>query len=382
MRRYAAAALVAGVVAAAPLSAGAQGTTSSWTSRTIPQKPEAGAPAKPPAARVRRRSENVPAAPAGPPPARGQARLGPPPGLAAPLGKATAPVTGENAAFEAFELGQYLTAKRLAETAATKGDAAAHTLIARLYAEGLGVARDEALAARWYAKGADLGDTEAAFALGVMMAEGRSIKQDRATAAELFERAALKGHPYAHYNLALLFLRGDGKPENPYRAFLHLRYAAEQGIAAAQYDLATLFLTGHGVKADAYQASLWLRRAADQGLASAEFEYAVLLLRGGGLNADLPRAIGYLRSAAGKGIAAAQNRLAHAYLSGMPGLPQDHVQAQTWRILARDAGLADEALDKQLARRPKTERQRAEIAAQAIRDQSAIGTASAGVARP
>lgn len=355
--------------------------TSSWTSRAIPQKPEAGTEATPRAGRVRRKSETAPAAkqsarpsmasPSGP--ARAPSQIGPPPALAELLGKSTTVVSGDNAAFEAFELGQYLTAKKLAEAAAEKGEPAAHTLLGKLYAEGLGVARDDALAARWYARGADLGDVEAAFSLGVMMAEGQTVKKDRTTAAELFEKAARKGHPYANYNLALLFLRGDGKPENPYRAVMHLRYAAEQGIAAAQFDLATLYLTGHGVKADAYEASRWLHRAAEQGFAAAELEYGVLLLRGGGLNADLPRAVGYLRSAASKGVAAAQNRLAHAYLAGMPGLPADPVEAQKWRILARDSGLTDDAFDKTLAKRPASERQRGEVAASEFREQQAMG---------
>jgi len=372
------------VVALGGAGGTADAETSSWTSRVIPQQPEAKAPARPPANQIRRNSVPGPAATptaprgaptpsGGDPPTAGAQRVGPPPGLAAPLGKITAPVSGDNAAFEAFEQGQYLTAKRLAEAAAEKGDPAAHTLIGRLLAEGLGVPKDEPLAARWYARAADLGDVEGAFALAVLMAEGRVVTKDRLIAAELFEKAALKGHAFAHYNLALLFLRGDGKPENPHRAGLHLRYAAEQGIAAAQFDLATLYLTGHGVKADAYEASRWLARAAEQGYVAAELEYAVLLLKGGGLNADLPKAVDYLKRAAGKGVAAAQNRLAHAYLAGVPGLPADPVEAQTWRILAREGGLADEALDALLAKRPRSERQRAEVAAQEMRERSTVG---------
>jgi hypothetical protein len=45
--------------------------------------------------------------------------------------------TGEDAAYIAFDQGQYLTALKLAEEAAARGEANAHTLIGRIYSEGL-----------------------------------------------------------------------------------------------------------------------------------------------------------------------------------------------------------------------------------------------------
>ncbi len=58
---------------------------------------------------------------------------------------------GEDAAYEAFDQGKYSTALSLAEQAAGEGDPQAHALVARIYAEGLGVGKDEITAARWYA---------------------------------------------------------------------------------------------------------------------------------------------------------------------------------------------------------------------------------------
>ena len=84
---------------------------------------------------------------------------------------------GENAAYDAFDQGQYLTALSLAEEAAKHGDPQAHTLIGRIYADGLGVPKDESAAARWYARAAELGDTPAMLLLGTMLAEGRGVKK-------------------------------------------------------------------------------------------------------------------------------------------------------------------------------------------------------------
>lgn len=280
--------------------------------------------------------------------------------------------TGDNAAYIAFDQGQYLTALKLAEAAAKKGEPQAHTLIGRICAEGLGVAKDEALAAKWYARGDQLGDIQSTFALGVLYAQGHGVKKDYDKAAELFEKAALTGHPEANYNLGLLFLAGTGKPKNPYRAAQHIRYAAEKGIAAAQYDLGGMYQQGVGVPPDALQASHWLKKAAEQGMAEAQFDYAIMLLRGLGLTRDEPKAIPYLKSAAQKGLAAAQNRLAYVYAEGI-GVKKSPQEAAKWRLIARAGGLEDKRADDQLVQKlPKAELLAAQKAAAEWREDAGL----------
>lgn len=275
-------------------------------------------------------------------------------------------------AYLAFDQGRYLTALALAEKLVEKGDAAAHSLIARIHAEGLGVAKNDPLAAQWYKRAAELGDIEGQFAYGVILAEGRGVEKDRSGAAEMFERAARTGHAAANYNLGLLFLKGDGKPENPYRAAMHIRYAAEKGIAAAQYDMATLHQAGAGVPHDAVETSRWLKAAADQGMAVAQYEYAVLLLKGLGLTADEPKAIEFLKAAAEKSIAGAQNRLAHIYLEGV-GVEKNPAEAARWRLIAKAGGVAaDKVLDAHVAGLSKAERQKAEEAAAQWNDRNML----------
>lgn len=266
-------------------------------------------------------------------------------------------------AYLAFDQGRYLTALELAQKLVDKGDARAHTLIARIHAEGLGVPKNPALAAQWYKRAAELNDVDGIFAYGVILAEGRGVEKNRAGAAEMFERAARTGHAAANYNLGLLFLKGDGKPENPYRAAQHIRYAAEQGIAAAQYDLATLYQNGTGVPFDAVETSRWLRASAEQGMAVAQYDYAVLLLKGLGLTADEPKAVTYLKSAAEGNIPGAQNRLAHVYREGI-GVKKDAAEAAKWRLIAKAGGITDDkVLDELVAGLPKPERLAAERAA-------------------
>ncbi len=279
----------------------------------------------------------------------------------------TVPTVGDDAAYIAYDQGQYLTALTLAQEAASKGDPQAHTLIGRINAEGFGIPRDFDAAAKWYQRAAELGDVEAMFALAVLYADGKGVAKDRVKAGQYFEQAARKGHAAANYNLGLLFLRGDGKPENPIRAMQHLRFAAEKGLTAAQYDLGAMYQKGAGsppliIQPDALEAAKWIGAAARAGMPEAQFEYAVMLLRGQGLARDRELAIPYLRAAAGRDIAGAQNRLAHLHALGT-GVEKNLVEAAKWRLLARDQGILDPDLDKLIARLSRSDRLSAEKAA-------------------
>jgi TPR repeat protein len=281
---------------------------------------------------------------------------------------AKVPAPGENAPYEAFDQGKYLTALELAVKAAANDDPEAHTLIGRIYAEGDGTARNPALAAEWYARGAALGDAQAMFAYGMLLAEGLGVPKNRQAAGEMLEAAAVRRHPLANYNLAQLFLTGDGKPENPYRGFLHMRFAAESGVAAAQYDLGTLFATGTGVDTNAFEAAKWIGKAAAAGHAEAELEFGVLLFEGRGAPPDPERGARMFKAAAEQGIAVAQNRLARCYAYGK-GVPLNLVSAATWHLIAKAGGEEDKTLDELIAHLSKVDRAKAEKAAEAWRQQ-------------
>lgn len=279
---------------------------------------------------------------------------------------------GDDAAYEAFDQGQYLTALQLAVKAAERGEPQAHTLVGRIYADGLGTSKNSSLAAKWYARGAELGDPEAMLAYGLMLAEGHGIDQDRVAAGRYFEAAAATKHPLANYNLALLFLRGDGKPENPHRALMHMRFAAESGIATAQYDLGTMYATGQGTDANAFEAAKWIGKAAAAGHVEAQIDYAVILFRGHGVPVDTKRGADYFRQAAEKGAATAQNRLARCYAHGA-GVALSLVESAKWNFIAKANGIDDEVLDKMLAKLSRADRTKAQAAADQWRDRAMVG---------
>jgi TPR repeat protein len=60
-------------------------------------------------------------------------------------------------AYGAFQRGLYKTAYNLGITRAEAGDAAAQTLVAEILSRGLGVARNDSEAAKWYERAAEQG---------------------------------------------------------------------------------------------------------------------------------------------------------------------------------------------------------------------------------
>jgi len=83
---------------------------------------------------------------------------------------------------------------------------------AAAYEHGEGVARDPALAARYYCKAVQRGSADAMYALGWMYANGRGVPRDDDLAGTLFSRASKKGHEQA---ARMLRFTGPGKGHVP-----------------------------------------------------------------------------------------------------------------------------------------------------------------------
>ena len=96
-------------------------------------------------------------------------------------------------AYGAFQRGYYLTALQLALPRAENGDAAAQTLIATIYADGLGIRQNLATASSWYALASDNGDVLATFELAMLNQDGRGVPQDRAARRRAFRQGRRHG---------------------------------------------------------------------------------------------------------------------------------------------------------------------------------------------
>ncbi|MCT7377271.1 tetratricopeptide repeat protein [Chelativorans salis] len=245
-------------------------------------------------------------------------------------------------AFGAYQRGHYLTALELARPRAEAGNSAAQTLMAEIYARGLGVARDAQEAAKWYAKAAEQGDPEAQMQYALMLIDGRFVKEDREKAYTLMRSAAEAGKPLAQFNLAQMMIEEGASMEE---AVGWYERAARAGLPDAQYAMAQVHANGVGGKPeDAAAALRWLLRAARQNYDTAQLDLGTWLVEGRGGEAKPELGFAWLKRAAEGGNVAAQNRVAKLLRAGV-GVEADPVQAAAWYILARRAGLTDSEME-------------------------------------
>lgn len=183
---------------------------------------------------------------------------------------------------------------QLYQRAGELGDAAgAHAFASCAYA-GIGMARDDVLAARWYGEAMRLGSVKSQCALGNMLIQGR------------------------------------GQPADPLQGLALCRSAAGAGDADAQADLGAYYLLGGVVDQDLTQAAQWLQRAADQGHPMAAYHYATMMWNGDAPGGRVASA-GYWRIAVLGGRADAAEPLGDALLLALvAGAP--NVAAVDWDV--------------------------------------------------
>jgi len=255
-------------------------------------------------------------------------------------------VSAMDRAFGAYQRGMYLTAFELALPEAQNGNAAAQTLIAELYENGQGIARDIKQATTWYGIAAKSGNREAQFAYSVKLMEGKHVEKDVELGLSMMKAAADAEHPIALFNYANHLV--DQRPTSAtYRKVLPLyQKAAEFRLADAYYALAKIYEEGlaNGIN-NPQEAKVWLEKAARSGIDTAQVELAIKLLGNEPSPEDQRQAFGWFQTAASSGNVIAQNRLAHMHFKGI-GVAQSDVEGAKWHILASRAGRKDFDLDQ------------------------------------
>lgn len=250
-----------------------------------------------------------------------------------------------DAAYGAFQRGLYMTALNLAMPRAEAGDAAAQTLVAEILSRGLGVARDEAKAAKWYQLAAEQGVPEAQFQYALLLLDGRFVKKDPQAAYALMQSAAEAGNRLAQFNFAQLLIDRERGDAGMAKAVAYYQRAADAGLADAQYAMSQIFANGAGgKKRDDVEARRWLQRAAQQNFDTAQLDLGTWLVEGRGGPRDLKAGFGWMRRAAGGGNVAAQNRLAKLYMGGI-GTDPNAIDAAAWYFIARRQGLKDAEME-------------------------------------
>lgn len=246
-------------------------------------------------------------------------------------------------AYTEFQIGNYLTAKSIAEPLAKLGDVKAQALLGEIYSQGLGVPVDVDEAARWFEAAAKGGDRAAQFEFAMLLLAGTGVARDEQRALELLKDAADAKLPLAEFNYAQLLVRTS--PTSGFaEALPYFESAADAGIADAQYAMSQLLASGQGTEKDEVAARTWLRRAAINGFSIAEIEYGIWLINGRGGQARPKEGFEFLRTAALRGNPIAVNRVAHLYKDGL-GTEPNAEEAAKWAVIAKRLDNSDPALD-------------------------------------
>jgi TPR repeat protein len=178
--------------------------------------------------------------------------------------------------FSAYKSGHKDQAVEAYRYAAEKGQIGATWKLARMYAEGDGVTRDDYEAFKFFSEIADQdvepGSPEESYMSDALVAlgsywksgiPGSPVEPNTATAQQYFMRAAANyRNPNAQYEMGKMFLKGDGVKQSIRQAGRWLQLAAEKGHAGAQATLGNLlFQSGKVVRGLAMMTAA-LERAA------------------------------------------------------------------------------------------------------------------------
>jgi TPR repeat protein len=221
--------------------------------------------------------------------------------------------------------------------AAEQGLADAQHALGVCYANGLGVAKDEAEAVKWYRKAAEQGNASAQGAIGRCYANGRGVVKNESEAAKWYSKAAEQGDAWAQCALGVCYDNGQGVAKDGAEAVQWYRKAAEQEDAGAQLNLGLCYANGRGVVKNESEAAKLYRKAAEQGDANAQCYLGQCYENGKGVIKGDIEAVKWYRKSAEQGCGMAQYGLALCYENGR-GVVKDATEAYKWCLLAGAQG--------------------------------------------
>jgi TPR repeat protein len=127
------------------------------------------------------------------------------------------------------------------------------------------VQKNAATAVYWYNKAVPLDDQGAERALGNLYHQGLGVPRDDVMAAALLERAVAHNDDFGDYFLGQMLEAGQGEPQNLARAAQLEEASAAQGNDWGETELGRMYFAGIGVARDAGQAAKYWDQAAAQG---------------------------------------------------------------------------------------------------------------------
>jgi len=221
--------------------------------------------------------------------------------------------------------------------AAEQGEATGQRLLGWCYANGTGVAKDEKEAVKWYWKAAEQGEATGQRLLGWCYANGTGVAKDEKEAVKWYWKAAEQGEATGQRLLGWCYANGAGVAKDDKESVNWYGKAAEKGDGWSQNKLGYCYACGIGVEKDYKKAFEWYRKAAEQGDISATGNVGWCYETGNGVAKDEKEAVKWYGKAAEKRDGWSQNKLAFCYANGI-GVEKDYKKAFEWYRKAAEQG--------------------------------------------
>lgn len=197
--------------------------------------------------------------------------------------------------------------------------------IGKMYCYGLGTAKDEMEAFKWFEKSAAEGNKFAQFSIGNCYYYGSGTEQSYEKAFLWYMTSAEQGQPYAQYALAQMFSRGEAvlKDDAKAKEYYEKAFAGFKSIEASEqaddnllYKIGQLYKQGLGTDTDTKTALDYFRRAAELNNKNALYEYGKALLLGKDTEQNKEQGLMLLQKAIDLENINAKRFLALEYISG------------------------------------------------------------------
>jgi len=176
----------------------------------------------------------------------------------------------------AYHRGDFESARKEFAQAAEREDPAGLHMLASLYYQGHGVAKDPAHAFALFMAAAEKGYRPSQVNIGLMYQKGEGVARDMGKAVHFLTAAGEQGDLQATFTLGTIFRTGDGVEVDHRRAAGYYRFAAERGHIGATNELGLLHAQGQGVRLDYVEAYGWMALAASAGDEKAKMNLAQL----------------------------------------------------------------------------------------------------------
>jgi len=242
-----------------------------------------------------------------------------------------------NEGFAAFKAKNYEQALQLLQPEANKGVATAQGVLARMYVNGWGVAKDPGTAIKWARLAAAQGDPAGQSVLGFIYSRGRGVEKDYFEAVKWYRLSADQSDAGAQGQLGFMYRNGYGVDKNLVESLKWFKAAAAQNDAYAQGQLGYIYQKGIGISVDYAEAVKWYRLSADQSDAGAQGQLGFMYRNGHGVDKNLVESLKWFKAAAAQNDAYAQGQLGYMYQMGI-GMPVDYAEALRFYRLAADRG--------------------------------------------